>query len=69
VADLAVEWLEHLEGRTTHRDRNRRYSERTVALYRQRLQQHIVPALGHLPVAEWACVTYAGSSTGWATTG
>jgi integrase len=25
---------------------------RTVGLYRQRLNQHIVPALGHLPVAE-----------------
>jgi integrase len=52
VADLIVEWLEELERRTTHRDRNRQYSARTVALYRQRLEQHIVPALGHLPVAE-----------------
>lgn len=52
VADLAQEWIAHLEGRTTHRDPKLRYSVRTVVLYRQQLEQHIVPALGHLPACE-----------------
>lgn len=52
VAELAADWLVHLEARVGHRDAKRRYSARTVALYRQRLAQHIIPALGSLPVAE-----------------
>jgi integrase len=52
LADLAQDWLEHLDRRTTLRDPKQRRSVRTVALYRQRLEQHIIPALGHLPVAE-----------------
>jgi integrase len=52
VADLAQEWLEHLEGRISHRDPRLRYSPRTVDLYRQRVEQYLVPALGLLPVAE-----------------
>jgi integrase len=52
LADLAQEWLTHLEGRTNHRDTKQRRSPRTVELYRQRLDQHIVPVLGHLPVAD-----------------
>jgi integrase len=52
VADLTQEWLADLEGRITHRDSRQRRSLRTVALYRQRLDQHIVPALGYLSVAE-----------------
>ena len=46
VAELADDWLAHLEARVGHRDPKRRYSARTVALYRQRLVQHIIPALG-----------------------
>ena len=46
VAELADDWLSHLESRVGHRDPKRRYSARTVALYRQRLEQRIIPALG-----------------------
>jgi integrase len=46
VSELADDWLAHLESRVGHRDPKRRYSTRTVALYRQRLEQHIIPALG-----------------------
>ena len=52
VGEVAADWLGHLESRVGHRDARRRYSARTVALYRQRLARHIVPALGQLPVAE-----------------
>jgi integrase len=52
VAELAGEWLAHLAARVGERDPRRRYSVRTVALYRQRLRQHIVPTLGHRPVAD-----------------
>jgi integrase len=52
VADLVQEWLTHLEGRTTHRDPKQRRSVRTVVLYRQQLEQHIVPVLGHLAANE-----------------
>lgn len=52
VADVSVEWLGHLEQRVGARDPKRRYSARTVALYRQRLEQHIVPTLGSRPIHE-----------------
>jgi integrase len=52
VAELADDWLAHLESRVGHRDAKRRYSARTVELYRQRLAQHILPALGPRPVGE-----------------
>ena len=52
LADLAQEWLQHLQDRTTHRDPKQRRSVRTVGLYRQRVEQHIVPALGHLAAGE-----------------
>ena len=52
VAELAVDWLAHLESRVGHRDPKRRYSARTVELYRQRLSQHILPTLGPRPIAE-----------------
>ena len=52
VADLARDWLAHLSVRIGHRDHKRRYSARTVDLYRQRLDQHIIPAIGHRPVAD-----------------
>jgi integrase len=54
VAELASDWIAHLEARVGHRDPRRRYSARTVALYRQRLEQHIVPALGSRSVADLA---------------
>jgi integrase len=52
VDDLARDWLAHLTARVGHRDPRRRYSARTVELYRQRLEQHITPALGYRPVAD-----------------
>jgi site-specific recombinase XerD len=52
VADLADDWLRHLELRVGHRDPKRRYSARTVALYRQRLEDRILPELGHRPAAD-----------------
>lgn len=54
VAELADDWLAHLDARVGHRDPKRRYSARTVALYRQRLEQHIIPALGSRAVADLA---------------
>jgi integrase len=52
VNDLAADWLEHLTARVGHRDPRRRYSRRTVDLYRQRLGQHVLPELGTRPVAD-----------------
>jgi integrase len=52
VADVAHDWLGHLEARIGHVDARRRYSARTVALYRQRLETHVLPELGHRTVAE-----------------
>lgn len=54
VAELAADWLAHLEARVGHRDPRRRYSARTVELYRQRLAQHILPAFGSRPVTDIA---------------
>ena len=51
LAEVAADWLAHLESRVGDRDARRRYSARTVALYRQRLDRHVVPALGTCPVA------------------
>ena len=44
--ELAVEWLEHLEARVGIGDGRRRYSQRTVDLYRQRLRDHVLDWLG-----------------------
>jgi integrase len=52
IAELSVDWVAHLESRVGHRDPKRRYSARTVELYRQRLAQHILPSLGARPVAD-----------------
>jgi integrase len=52
VAELASDWLVHLESRVGHRDPRRRYSARTVALYRQRMVQHIIPAFGSRAATE-----------------
>jgi integrase len=54
VADLAADWLAHLESRVAARDPRRRYSRRTVDLYRQRLHQHVIPTLGYRAVADVA---------------
>jgi integrase len=52
VAELATEWLAHIDSRVGQRDPKRRYSVRTVALYRQRLEQHIIPVLGAQAVSD-----------------
>jgi integrase len=52
VDELAADWLARLEARVGHRDPRRRYSARTVALYRQRLESHVLPELGRRPVAD-----------------
>jgi integrase len=52
VADLARDWLVHLEARIEHPDPRQRRSARTVALYRQRLDAHVVPVLGARPVGD-----------------
>lgn len=52
VGDLAADWLEQLTGRIEHRDPTKRRSVRTVALYRQRLEQHILPEWENRPAAE-----------------
>jgi integrase len=51
-AELAADWLAHLASRVGHPDARRRYSARTVALYRQRLDRHIVPELGRRRAAD-----------------
>jgi integrase len=52
VTELAQDWLGHLESRVGHRDPRHRRSARTIALYRQRLEQHILKDLGHRPAGE-----------------
>jgi hypothetical protein len=52
LADLTEEWLQDLEGRTTHRDPKKRRSVRTVTHYRQQVEHHLIPVLGHLPAGE-----------------
>lgn len=52
VAEVADEWLAHLQSRVGISDERRRYSQRTVDLYRQRLDDHICKALGGRPISE-----------------
>jgi integrase len=52
LAELAEEWIEHLQSRVGIRDERRRYSQRTVDLYRQRLDAHILDRLGRCRVDE-----------------
>jgi len=52
VGELAADWTTHLTARIGHRDPRQRRSARTVELYRQRLDQWIVPPLGTRPVAD-----------------
>src|SRR5215213_7130110 len=54
VSDLAADWIAHLTARVGHRDPRQRRSARTVDLYRQRLEQWIVPALGSRHVGDVA---------------
>jgi integrase len=48
VAELAADYLAHLDARIGHRDPAKRYSPRTVALYRGRLNGMILPSIGKL---------------------
>ena len=50
--EVADEWLDHLQARVGIRDQRRRYSQRTVDLYRQRLRDHVVDRLGSRRVDE-----------------
>jgi integrase len=52
VSELGGTWIAHLESRVGHRDPRRRYSVRTVDLYRGRFEKWIAPTLGARPVAE-----------------
>ena len=52
LRDVAADWLQHVQARIGHRDPRRRYSVRTFDLYQQRARDYIVPALGHLPIAD-----------------
>jgi integrase len=52
VAEVARDWLVSLDARVGLQDARRRYSARTVGLYRQRLGQWIVPELGQRPIAD-----------------
>jgi integrase len=54
VAELAGDWLEHLESRVDDRDPRRRYSPKTVRHYRQQLRTHVFPELGARPVSDVA---------------
>jgi hypothetical protein len=50
--ELACDWLTHLQARVGIRDERRRYSQRTVDLYRQRLDAHVLAVLGPRRVDE-----------------
>ncbi len=52
LTELAGEWMEHLQARVGLRDERRRYSQRTVNLYRQRLDAHVLDRLGSRRVDE-----------------
>lgn len=53
LRDLSVDYLVHLQSRVGDRDPRRRFSQRTVDLYRSRLEQRILPELGHRPAADF----------------
>jgi integrase len=50
--ELAEEWIHSLEARVGLADERRRYSQRTVDLYRQRLDAHVLDRLGRRRVDE-----------------
>jgi integrase len=52
IEELSAEWLDHLQARVGIRDGRRRYSQRTVNLYRQRLRDHVLDGLGSRRVDE-----------------
>lgn len=53
-AALGDEWLEHLQSRVGIADARRRYSQRTVDMYRQRLHAHVLDRLGSRRVDQLA---------------
>jgi integrase len=52
VSEVADAWLADMELRVHHRDPKQRRSPRTVALYRQRVEAHVLPTLGSRPIDE-----------------
>ncbi len=56
VADVVPDWLAALDARVGHRDPRRRFSARTVDLYRQRARDYIVPELGHRTLSDLTAV-------------
>jgi integrase len=52
VEEVAHDWIAALTLRVGHRDPSKRYSPRTVDLYRQRIETHVVPTLGTIPIDE-----------------
>jgi integrase len=52
LAELADEWIDHLQARVGLSDERRRYSQGTVDLYRQRLRDHVLDQLGFRRVDE-----------------
>ena len=49
---LADDWVATLQARVGVRDPRRRFSERTVVLYRSRLDRHVLPELGRRHAAD-----------------
>lgn len=52
LKELARDYIEHLRARTNETDPRRRRSPRTVDHYESQLRLHVLPLLGHRPVAE-----------------
>lgn len=52
VREVSEEWLALLDARTREADPRRRYSANTVAVYRLRLEKHVLPVLGATPIAD-----------------
>ena len=52
VAEVAADWLAHLDSRIGHADERRRYSVRTVETYRTRIDTYVIPDLGSRSVAD-----------------
>jgi integrase len=54
--EVAADWILALRLRVGHRDPSKRFSPRTVDLYHQRIDAHVVPTLGTLPIDELTVV-------------
>lgn len=50
--ELARDYITHLRARTNETDPRRRRSPRTVSHYESQLRLHVLPVLGHRPVAD-----------------